>query len=107
MSIQDRLFVFEEQVVEVADDMRHDFRTVIMNGREKKVADSAMVTRAKLRIEVRFHHLKAGKPSKWGDSTTLNVRADDPLNYANISDEKLERRLCEIETKGSIFRSDA
>jgi hypothetical protein len=45
MSIQDRLFVFEEQVVEIADDMRHDFKTVVKNGKEKRVADPDMVAR--------------------------------------------------------------
>jgi hypothetical protein len=59
MSIQDRLLVFEEQVIEIADDMKNDFKTVIKNGREKRVADPDMVARAKLRIEVRFRHLKA------------------------------------------------
>jgi hypothetical protein len=42
MSIHDRLFVFEEQVVEIADDMQHDFKTVIKNGKEKRVADPDM-----------------------------------------------------------------
>ena len=27
-AIQDRLSVFEEQVIQIADDMRHDFKTV-------------------------------------------------------------------------------
>jgi hypothetical protein len=74
MSIQDRLFVFEEQVIEIADDMKHDLRTVIKNGKEKRVADPDMVARAKLRIEVRFRHLKAGKPAKWGDSYAHHQR---------------------------------
>ena len=52
MSIQDRLFVFSEQVLEIADDMKNDFKTVIKNGKEKRVADPDMVARAKLRIEV-------------------------------------------------------
>ena len=61
-AINDRLSVFEEEVIKIADDMKHDFRTVIKHGQEKRVADPEMVARAKLRIEVRFRHLKAGRP---------------------------------------------
>ena len=38
-AIQDRLDVFSEEVIRIADDMQHDFRTVIKNDREKRVAD--------------------------------------------------------------------
>jgi hypothetical protein len=99
MSIQDRLFVFEEQVVEIADDMRHDFKTVIKNGREKRVADPDMVARAKLRIEVRFRHLKAGRPQRWGDVSTLITKSDDPMDCANLSTEELEKRLADLDRK--------
>jgi hypothetical protein len=107
MSIQDRLFVFEEQVVEIADDMKDDFKTVIKNGKEKRVADPDMVARAKLRIEVRFKHLKAGKPSKWGDVSTLITKSDDPNSVANLSAEELEKRLADLDGKNSVFRSAA
>jgi hypothetical protein len=72
MSLKDRLLIFEEQVLEIADDMKNDFKTVIKNGKEKRVVDPDMVARAKLRIEVRFRHLKAGKPERWGDVSTLH-----------------------------------
>ena len=36
-AIQDRLSVFEEQVIQIADDMRHDFKTIVKNGQEKRV----------------------------------------------------------------------
>jgi hypothetical protein len=54
--------------------MSDDIKTVVKNGKEKRVAAPDMVARAKLRIEVRFKHLKAGKPSKWGDVSTLLQR---------------------------------
>lgn len=107
MSIQDRLFVFEEQVVEIADDMKHDFRTVVKNGREKRVADPDMVARAKLRIEVRFRHLKSGRPQKWGDVSTLITKTDDPLSASNLSDEELERKLADMEAKDRIMKNVA
>jgi hypothetical protein len=105
MSIQDGLFVFEEQVIEIADDMKHEFKTVIKNGKEKRVADPDMVARAKLRIEVRFKHLKAGKPSKWGDVSTLTTKSDDPNDAANLSTEELEKRIADLDEKGRIFKA--
>jgi hypothetical protein len=96
-AINDRLSVFEEQVIQIADDMRRDFKTVVKNGLEKRVPDPEMVARARIRIEVRFRHLKAGRPQKWGDSSTLTVKNADPFDTANISAEELERQIADIE----------
>jgi hypothetical protein len=103
-AINDRLSVFEEQVIQIADDMRHDFRTVVRNGQERRVPDPDMVARAKLRIDVRFRHLKAGRPQKWGDSTTLNVKNDDPFDTSNLSADQLEAEIAAIENKSRITR---
>jgi hypothetical protein len=103
-AINDRLSVFEEQVIQIADDMRHDFRTVIKNGQEKRVPDPDMVARAKLRIDVRFRHLKAGRPQKWGDATTLTVKNDDPFDTSNMSAEQLEAEIAAIENKSRISK---
>jgi hypothetical protein len=101
-ALNDRLSVFEEQVIQIADDMRHDFRTVIKNGQERRIADPEMVARAKLRIEVRFRHLKAGRPAKWGDSQTLTVKnADDT---SNLSADQLEAEIAAIENKSRIVK---
>jgi hypothetical protein len=103
-AINDRLSVFEEQVIQIADDMRHDFRTVIKNGQEKRIADPDMVARAKLRIDVRFRHLKAGRPQKWGESTTLITKSADEFDTSNLSAEQLEAEICAIERKSQIKR---
>jgi hypothetical protein len=103
-AINDRLSVFEEQVIQIADDMRHDFRTVVKNGQEKRVSDPDMVARAKLRIEVRFRHLKAGRPQKWGDATTVTVKNADPFDTSNLSAEQLEAEIADIENKSRITR---
>jgi hypothetical protein len=96
--------VFEEQVIEIADDMQNDFKTVIKNGKEKRVADPDMVARAKLRIEVRFRHLKAGRPQKWGDTTTLNVQSNGGEDLASLSTEELERRLADLDEKDRVVK---
>ena len=101
-ALSDRLSVFEEEVIQIADDMKHDFRTVIKNGREKRVADPDMVARARLRIEVRFKHLKAGKPQKWGDVSTLNVKSQDEFDTSNLSADELEAQIAAIEHKAHI-----
>jgi hypothetical protein len=104
-AISDRLNVFEEEVIKIADDMRHDFRTVIKGGQEKRVADPDMVARARLRIEVRFKHLKAGRPAKWGDVQTLNVKNQDEFDPSNFSGEQLEKEIADIESKSRVTRA--
>jgi hypothetical protein len=101
-AINDRLSVFEEEVIKIADDMRHDFRTVIKNGQEKRVPDTEQIARARLRIEVRFKWLKALRPQRWGDVSTLNVKNQDDFDPANFSPEELDRQIAEIEKKSRI-----
>jgi hypothetical protein len=101
-AINDRLSVFEDQVIQIADDMRHDFRTVIKNGQEKRVPDPDVVARAKLRIEVRFKHLRALRPLRWGDATTLTVKNADPFDTSNLSAEQLEAEIASFENKGRV-----
>jgi hypothetical protein len=104
-ALNDRLSVFEEEVILIADDMKNDFRTVIKNGREKRVADPDMVARARLRIEVRFKHLKAGRPQKWGDVSTLNLKSADEFDTASMSTDELERQIADIEAKSRPARA--
>lgn len=103
-SMNDRLTVFEEQVLYIADDMKNDFKTIVKNGKERRVADPDMVARAKLRIEVRFRHLKAGNPGKWGDTQTLITK--DGNDTDNMSTEELERKIAELEIKDRVVKDD-
>jgi hypothetical protein len=104
-SKNDRLNVFEEDVIAIADDMKDDFKTIIKNGKEKRVVDAEVVARAKLRIEVRFRHLKAGRPQRWGDVATLITKSDDPNDLSNMTTEELERRIAEFNVKNNIVRA--
>jgi hypothetical protein len=103
-SIQDRLNIFEEQVIQIADDMAHDFKEVVRNGKTVRIVDPEVIARAKLRVDVRFKHLKAGKPQKWGDSTTL-ITKNDGENPADLSNEELERRLKDMDLKEHIMKA--
>ena len=105
MSKNDRLSIFEEEVIEIADDLKNDFKIVIKNGKEKRVVDPEVIARAKLRIEVRFRHLKSGKPSKWGDVQTLITKSDDPNDVSNLSTDELEKQIAEFNVKNPIVRA--
>lgn len=104
-AINDRLNIFEEEVIKIADDMKNDFRKVIKNGVEKRVADPEMVARAKLRIEVRFRHLKALRPQRWAEQSTLNVKNSDEFDPASFSAEQLESEIASIEMKSRITKA--
>jgi hypothetical protein len=102
-SVNDRLNIFEEQIIQIADDASRDFREVVRNGRTVRVLDGEAIARAKLRVEVRFRHLKAGRPQKWGDSTTIVTKSEDSLD--NLSTEELQRKLAEFGDKNRILNA--
>jgi hypothetical protein len=39
--------------------------------------DPDVIARAKLRVDSRHKYLKAYKPERWGEQSTLNVKQDD------------------------------
>jgi hypothetical protein len=52
-SINDRLTLFSEDVIRIADDSSRDFREVVRYGRAVRVLDGEAIARAKLRQTVR------------------------------------------------------
>jgi hypothetical protein len=103
-SLNDRLSIFEEQVISIADDAAHDFKEIIKNGKATKVQDAEVIARAKLRVEVRFRHLKAGRPSKWGDTSTLITKTEDEAAIDNMSTDELEKKIADLEEKDNIIK---
>jgi hypothetical protein len=103
-SINDRLAIFEEQIIQIADDASRDFKEVTRNGRTQRVPDGEAIARAKLRVEVRFRHLKAGRPAKWGDSTTIVTKSEGE-DYESMSTEELEKRIAAFEHKNRVVRA--
>lgn len=61
-SLQDRLSIFEEQIIQIPDEAARDFDEVKSKGSVRRVLDPGKLTAAKLRVEVRRMHLKAGRP---------------------------------------------
>jgi hypothetical protein len=110
VAINKRLNVFEDEVVTIADDSRNDYKLVTKGKTERRVFDAENVSRAKLRIEVRFRHLKAGRPQKWGDSQTIISKTSEDDIVSNMSDAELEKKLADIDAKdrggyGQVARS--
>jgi hypothetical protein len=104
-SVIDRLSIFEEQVIQIADDMDRDYKDVpAARGATKRVMDAEVISRAKLRVDVRFKHLKAGKPQKWGETSTLITKNEDEFNPENFSADELEKQIADIENKARIAR---
>jgi hypothetical protein len=56
-AVNDRLLVFEEQLLAIADDAENDFRMVKKAGKMVKQIDPEVITRSKLRCEMRRAHL--------------------------------------------------
>jgi hypothetical protein len=105
-SINDRLTIFEEEVIKIADDASRDFRDVVRNGRTARVLDGDAIARAKLRVEVRLKHLKAYKPSIWGEQSTLNLKQSDPVDLDNMTTEELAAKIAELEHKDRVVNED-
>jgi hypothetical protein len=103
-AIRDRLDIFEDEVVTIADDSENDFKLVKKGGKQVKVLDAEVISRAKLRVDVRKAHLKAYRPERWGEQSTLNVNNYDALDPANMSQEELEKVLQDLEEKNESVK---
>jgi hypothetical protein len=106
-SINDRLNIFEEQIIAIADDAANDFKTVTKNGKEHRIADPEVIARAKLRVDTRLRYLKAMRPERWAEQSTLITKSADEFDPSNMSQEELEKRIFEIETKSGMRRTAA
>jgi hypothetical protein len=89
-ALQDRLAIFEEQLVQIPDEAALDIQEVKKGNTVTRVLDPARITAAKLRVEVRRLHLKAGRPEKWGETSTLITKSADLDDPTNMSAEELD-----------------
>jgi hypothetical protein len=74
-------------------------KIVTKGNKTTKVFDAEVVSRAKLRIDSRKAYLKAYRPERWGDQSTLTVNNNDGIDIANMSQEELKNKLAEFDTK--------
>ncbi len=104
-AIEDRLNIFEDEVVTIPDDGSKDYKIVIKRGKPVRVADPEQISRSKLRVDVRLRHLKAYRPHKWGEVSTLNVKDDSNNSIDDMSLDDLEKKIAEFEIKDRILRT--
>jgi hypothetical protein len=98
-AIRDRLDIFEDELVTIADDGSADIKTVTKGNKTTKVLDGEVISHAKLRVDVRKAHLKAYRPERWAEQSTLNVNNNNSDDPANMTTDEIERRLAELEAK--------
>jgi hypothetical protein len=104
-SIQDRLLIFEEELIQISDFMKDDFKTVIKNGKERRVVDPEVIARAKLRVESRFRYLRAYKPERWGETSTIITKSVD--DFDGLSLDELDAKIGELSGNNEAVRSVA
>jgi hypothetical protein len=102
-AVNDRLNVLEDQLIVIADSSENDFKLVTKGGKKTKVFDAEVVSRAKLRCDVRRATLRSYRPERWSEQTTLNVNNTDNT-IAEMTTEELETKLAELEEKGASIR---
>jgi hypothetical protein len=107
LAVSDRLDIFEDEVVTIADDTTSDVKTIKKGNKETKTVDGEVISRSKLRIEVRFRHLKAGRPDKWGEQSTLNVNQNnDPEGLAHLTMDELDEKIAKMEHDNRAVRQE-
>jgi hypothetical protein len=93
----DRLDIFEEEIVKIADDNKEDWD--INEKKHKRVLINDAIARSKLKIDVRLRHLRAGRPNIWGETSTLITKSGDPDDSALLSDAELRAKIEELDRK--------
>jgi hypothetical protein len=56
-------------------------------------------------VDSRHKYLKAYKPERWGEQSTLNVKQDDASDAANMSLSELEAKIAELEHKDRVVKA--
>jgi hypothetical protein len=105
-AINDRLSIFEDEVVTIPDEAAKNFDEIVQrDGSTREVLDPTKISGAKLRVEVRFRHLRACKPQKWGEQSTIITKSGDEL--ADMSMEELESKIAVLESKDRVVKDVA
>jgi hypothetical protein len=104
-AVSDRLNIFEDELVTIADDGLNDIKTITKGNKVTKVLDGEVISRAKLRVDVRKAHLKAYRPERWGEQSTLNVNNNDGIG--DMSVDELEKKLAELDDKEGTLRESS
>jgi hypothetical protein len=103
-AIRDRLDIFEYDLLTIADDSRQDIKTITKGSKVTKTLDGEVISRAKLRVDVRKAHLRAFRPERWSEQSTLNVNNYDAMDLDNMTQEEMDKKIAELESKEAVVR---
>jgi hypothetical protein len=104
-AVNSRLNILEDEVITIADDSERDFKIVNKHGKQVKVLDADVISRAKLRVDVRRATLKAYRPERWGEQSTLNVNnTSDDIGEMPL--DELEKKISQLEHKDRVVNED-
>ena len=87
---------FADEILEIADDNSRDTYTT-KDGRE--VVDHDHIQRSRLRVETRKWLMSKVAPKKYGDKLELTGKDSGPIDYRNMTESEVDRRLAELEAK--------
>ena len=79
-----------------------EFLNHLTNNALTSLKHADAIARAKLRVEMRLKHLRALRPSIWGETSTVNVKSGDDV--ADMSTEELERKIQDLEEKNESVK---
>jgi alkylated DNA nucleotide flippase Atl1 len=99
----DRVEVFKEEIIAIADDVSCDkYEKQSRDGSTYLAVDSEVIARSKVKIEARLKHIKAGDP-RWGENTSPSVIVNNGAVEANkLSDDELQREVEELRKKRQL-----
>ena len=87
--------------MEVPYEARRNADVVKKGNNVQRSIDSGMMQMIKLSVECRRAHLKAFRPQRWGDVSTLITKDGDGFDTSSLSPEELEAQIADIEHKSA------
>jgi hypothetical protein len=103
-ALNDRLLIFEDETITIPDAAAKGTEEVLQkDGTTRDVLDPTKISAAKLQTEVRFRHLRACKPQKWGEQSTIITKSGD--EYADLTTDELEEKISKLIDKDRIIKA--
>ncbi len=87
---------FADEILAIADDGSNDTYTT-EDGRE--IVDHDHIQRSRLRVDTRKWLMVRMAPKKYGDKLELTGKDGGPIDYRNMTESEVDRRLAELEAK--------
>jgi hypothetical protein len=102
--LNDRLLIFEDETIPDAA-AKNTEEVLQKDGTTREMLDPTKISAAKLQTEVRFRHLRACKPQKWGDSSTLITKSADEEKLDALTIDELEEKISKFIYKDQVLKA--